>query len=76
VSLSFVAATPDKAVSILLRTFVDKTVSSSLGNLMYVSYTTDQPGASVGHPIGALALSIVCGFFNMVESCLCDALLR
>jgi hypothetical protein len=24
--------------------------------LMYVSYTTDPPGSSVGHPAGALAL--------------------
>jgi hypothetical protein len=23
---------------------------------MYVSYTTDQPGSSVGHPTGALAI--------------------
>jgi hypothetical protein len=23
---------------------------------MYVSYTTDQPGGSVGHPAGAIAL--------------------
>ncbi len=26
------------------------------GKLMYVSYTTDQPGSSVGHPAGALAI--------------------
>jgi hypothetical protein len=39
---------------------------------MYVSYTTDWPGVSIGHPVGALAM-IVFGFSDMVDVCLCDA---
>jgi hypothetical protein len=42
---------------------------------MYVSYTTDQPGSSVGHPEGALSL-ICLVFFNMVDLHLWDALSR
>jgi hypothetical protein len=41
---------------------------------MYVSYTTDQPGALVGHYADALALIIAFGFFNMVDLCLRDSL--
>jgi hypothetical protein len=49
------AATPEEAVSIIF-TVVDKTLPSTFwGKLMYVSYTTDQPGSSVGPPEGALA---------------------
>ena len=52
------AATPDEAVSIIC-TVVDKTIPSTFwGKLMYVSYTTDWSGGSVGHPTGVLA--IVC----------------
>jgi hypothetical protein len=43
---------------------------------MYVSYTTDRPGASVGHSEDALALKIVFGFFDMFDLCICDALPR
>ena len=50
------AATPDEAVSIIY-TVVDKTIPSTFWEkLMYVSYATDRPGFSVGHPVGALAL--------------------
>ncbi len=50
------SATPDEAVSIIC-TFVDKTTLLTFwGKLMYVSYTTDWPGVSVGHPTGALAI--------------------
>ncbi len=49
------AVTPDEAVSIIC-TIVDKTIPSTfLENMMYVSYTTDRPGSSVGHLEGALA---------------------
>jgi hypothetical protein len=49
------AATPDKAVSIIC-TVVYKTVPSTFWEkLMYVSYTNDWPKSSVGHPEGALA---------------------
>ncbi len=48
-------APPDEAVSIIC-TVVDKTISLTFWEkLMYVSYTTDLPGSSVGHPEGALA---------------------
>jgi hypothetical protein len=47
------AATPEEAVSILC-TSVDNTFNF-WEKLMYVSYTTDRPGASVGHLAGALA---------------------
>jgi hypothetical protein len=43
---------------------------------MYKSYTTDQPGVSVGHSAGALASIIVFGFFDMVNVCMYDALSR
>ncbi len=50
-----VAATPDKAVSIICAV-VDKTIPSTFWEkLMYVSYITDRPVVSVGHPEGALA---------------------
>ena len=50
------AATPDEAVS-KICTVADKTIPSTFWEkLMYVSYTTDRPGPSVGHPVGALAL--------------------
>jgi hypothetical protein len=50
------AATSDEAVSIIC-TVVDKTIPSMFWRkLMYVSYTTDQPGGSVGYLIGALAI--------------------
>jgi hypothetical protein len=56
------AATPDEDGSIIC-TVVDKTIPLTfLEKLMYVSYTTDRPGSSVGHPEGALA-KFVCGFF-------------
>ncbi len=50
------AANPDEAeynmycllTKLYLQLFWEK--------LMYVSYTTDQPGSSVGHPAGALAI--------------------
>jgi hypothetical protein len=49
------SATSDEAVSIMC-TFVDKTILSTCwGKLMYMSYITDWPGVSVGHPVGALA---------------------
>jgi hypothetical protein len=49
------AATSDEAASIIC-TVVDKTVPSTFWEkLMYVSYTTDRPGSSVGHPEGAIA---------------------
>ncbi len=51
------AATPDEAVSIIICTFADKTIRSTFwGKLMYVTYTTERPGGSVGHPADALAL--------------------
>jgi hypothetical protein len=50
------SASPDEAVSIICI-FVDKTILSTFwGKLMHVSYTTDWPVVSVGHPIGALAI--------------------
>jgi hypothetical protein len=53
------AATPDEAVSIIF-TIVDKTIPSTFWEkLMYASYTTDRPRSSVGHPVGALALSCI-----------------
>jgi hypothetical protein len=41
---------------------------------MYVSYATDQPGASVGHPVGVPALLTVMGYltwltYNCVTLC-------
>jgi hypothetical protein len=66
------SATPDEAMSIIC-TFVDKTILSTfLRKLMYVSYTTDWSGVSVGHPTGALAM-IVFGFSDMVDLHLWDA---
>jgi hypothetical protein len=50
------AATPDKAVCIIC-TVVDKTITLTFwGKLMYMIYTTDRPGSSVGHPTGALVI--------------------
>jgi hypothetical protein len=69
------AATPDEAVSIMC-TFVDKTIPSTFGELMYVFNITDQPGASVGHSADALALIIIFGFFDMIDLRLWDALPR
>ncbi len=44
----------DEAVSIICN-FVDRNILLTFwGKLMYVSYTTDWSGVSVGHPIGAL----------------------
>jgi hypothetical protein len=64
-------ATPDEAVSIIC-TFVDKTILLTFwGKLMYVSYTTDWPGVSVGHPVAALA--IICLWVDMIDSRLWDA---
>jgi hypothetical protein len=40
---------------------------------MYVSYTTDRSGSSVGHPEGALALSCF-WVLDMVDLCLWDGL--
>ncbi len=38
-----------------------QTIPSTFGEkLMYASYTTDRPGSSVGHPLGALALICLC----------------
>ncbi len=60
------SATFDEAVSIIC-TFVDKTLLSTFwGKLMYVSYTTDWPGVSVGHPIGALAIDRNCNVLPLV----------
>ncbi len=51
-----ILATPDEAVSIIC-TFIDKTLLLTFwGKLMYVSYTSDRPVSSVGHPVGALAI--------------------
>ncbi len=48
------AATPDEAMSIIC-TVVDKTIPSTFWEkLMYVSFTTDRPGSSVGHLEDAL----------------------
>jgi hypothetical protein len=49
------AATPDEAVSIIF-TVDDKTIFNFWEKLMYLSYTTDRQGSSVGHPEGVLAL--------------------
>ncbi len=50
------AATPDEAVSITCTVcWQNYTVNFFWEKLMYVSYTTDRPGSSVGHPAGALA---------------------
>jgi hypothetical protein len=50
------AANPDEVVSIMC-TVVDKTIPLMFWEkLMYVSYTTDRPGSSVGHSVGALAV--------------------
>ncbi len=50
------AATLEEAVSIIC-TVVDKTIPSTFSEkLMYVSYTADRPGSSVGHPAGAHAI--------------------
>jgi hypothetical protein len=54
------AATSDEAVS-TMSTFVNKTILSTFWEkLMYMSYTTDQPGSSGGHPEDALASSCLC----------------
>jgi hypothetical protein len=51
------SATSDEAVSIIC-TFVDRTIISTIwGKLMYVSYNTDWPVVSVGHPLCALAIN-------------------
>ncbi len=51
----FAIALPSEAVSI--GTFVDKIIQSTFcGKLLYLSYATDCPGVSVGHPAGALAI--------------------
>ncbi len=50
------AATPDEAVSIICTIFLTKLYFQLTGEkLTYLSYTTDQPWSSVGHPAGALA---------------------
>ncbi len=49
------SATSDEAMSIIC-TVVDKTIFNFWGKLMYMSYTTDPPGGSVGHPVSALAI--------------------
>ncbi len=69
------AATPDKAVSIIC-TVVDKTKLLTLwGKLMYVSYTTDHPVFSrASHRCSSYNLSL--GSFDMVDFRLWDALSR
>ncbi len=57
----FAIALPGEPVSRV--PFVDKTMQSTFcSKLLYLSYTTDWPGVSVGHPAGALAI-FVDGFF-------------
>ena len=57
----FAIALPGEAVSI--GTFVDKIIPSTFcSKLLYLSYATDWPGVSVGHPAGALVI-FVDGFF-------------
>jgi hypothetical protein len=41
------------------------------GKLLYLSYTTDWPGVSVGHPAGALAIFCLMGSFDMVDLRFC-----
>ncbi len=69
------AATPDKAVSIIC-TVVDKTILLTLcGKLMYVIYTTDWPVFSrASHRCSSYNLSL--GTFDMVDLGLWDALSR
>ncbi len=51
----FAIALPDDTVSIV--PFVDKIIQSTLcSKFLYLSYATDWPGVSVGHPAGALAI--------------------
>jgi hypothetical protein len=57
-----------EAVSIV--PFVDKTIQSTCSKLLYLSYATDWPAVSVGHPAGALAI-FVNGFFDMVDLRFC-----
>ncbi len=57
----FAIALPGEAVSIV--PFVDKTIQSTCSKLLYLSYTTNWPGVSVGHPAGALAI-FVDGFLS------------
>ncbi len=57
----FAIALPGEAVSI--GTFVDKIIPSTFcSKLLYLSYATDWPGVSVGHPAGALAIFCRCVF--------------
>jgi hypothetical protein len=50
----FAIALPGEAVSIV--PFVDKIIQSTVcSKLLCLSYATDWPGVSVGHPAGALA---------------------
>ncbi len=52
----FAIALPGEAVSIRYF-FVDKIIPSLFcSKLLYLSYATDWPGVSVGHPTGALAI--------------------
>ncbi len=69
------AATPDKAVSIIC-TLVDKTILLTFwGKLMYVSYTTDQPVFSRAS-CRCSSYNLSLGSFDMVDLRLWDALSR
>ncbi len=51
----FAIALPGEAESIVPS--VDKIIQSTFcSKLLYLSYATDWPGVSVGHPAGALAI--------------------
>ncbi len=51
------AVNPDEAVSIICTILLTKLYLKLFWEkLMYVSYTTDRPGSSVGDPEGALAI--------------------
>jgi hypothetical protein len=49
------AATPDEAEYNVYHLLTKLYLQLFWEKLMYVSYTTDRPGSSVGHPAGALA---------------------
>ncbi len=51
----FAIALPGEAVSIV--PFVDIIIQSTFcSKFLYLSYPTDWPGVSVGHPVGVLAI--------------------
>ncbi len=70
ISSTFAIALSGEAVSIRYFCWQNYTVNVC-SKLLYLSYATDWPGVSVAHPAGALELSFVDGFFDMVDLRFC-----